>query len=75
MNFPEYLFSLKRIVWTLIINLGALRFYYLVWAGSDWFISRGWLIVIFLGVTIVVMNYWFLSYSEWKEKYKQDKKP
>lgn len=71
MNFLEYLFSLKRIVWTLIINLGALRFYYMVWEGTDWSLGRGWLIVIILGVSIVVMNYWFLSYSEWKDKYKK----
>lgn len=67
-NFFEFTFSLKRIFWTLLINLGAAKFYYNLINGTDWFVSKRWIAIITIGITTVVIMFWVSIYNEFKAK-------
>lgn len=72
-TFIGYVFSLKLIIWTLLINLGAFKFYYSVFNEPDtWFVGRGWIVVLTIFVTAVITGFWFLAYKEFRAKRNQN---
>lgn len=72
-TFIGYIFSLKLIFWTILINLGAIRFYYSAFNELDtWFVSKGWIVALTIFVTAILTGFWFLAFKEYRAKKNQN---
>lgn len=72
-TFIGYVFSLKLILWTIIINLGAFKFYYSVFNEPDtWFVGKGIIVALTIFVTAILTGFWFLAYKEFRSKNNQN---
>lgn len=73
-TFIGFLFSLKNISLTLIINfvVGA-YFYALAYDFESFFLSNGWIVAISVFMASVWIGFHTLSYSTWRIKVREEK--
>lgn len=69
-TFIGFLFSLKNILLTLIVNFVILGFYYILLRdGIDsFYFDRAVVVVLTIMATAIYMAFWFLSYRTFKKK-------